>query len=145
MKFSFPTWIGAFWSKEFLYSNILYMVVLLLHAELLPVGHLKSLTGVDFKIKLFTIGGKTLKLTIWDTGMCFSSYLITFSFIFLLRNFSTYMHSGSVIRNKEQNSVWLLNILFNRFLLFFISSGLFNDLKQVKEPCKVRYGDLGKC
>jgi len=27
------------------------------------------LAGVDFKIKFLTVGGKKLKLTIWDTGM----------------------------------------------------------------------------
>ena len=26
------------------------------------------LPGVDFKIKFLTVGGKKLKLTIWDTG-----------------------------------------------------------------------------
>lgn len=43
---------------------------------------LKLFTGVDFKMKLITISGKRLKLTIWDTGSCFSSYLIAF-FIYL--------------------------------------------------------------
>lgn len=31
-------------------------------------AHLSPTIGVDFKIKLFTIGGKRLKLTIWDTA-----------------------------------------------------------------------------
>lgn len=30
------------------------------------------LVGVDFKIKLLTVGGKKLKLTIWDTGNLFA-------------------------------------------------------------------------
>lgn len=36
--------------------------------------------GVDFKIKLLTVGGKRLKLTIWDTGMKFMLILFYFSF-----------------------------------------------------------------
>lgn len=28
----------------------------------------RLLPGVDFKIKFLTVGGKKLKLTIWDTG-----------------------------------------------------------------------------
>ncbi|KAL1294994.1 hypothetical protein HN51_055831 [Arachis hypogaea] len=42
--------------------------------------HLSPTIGVDFKIKLFTIGGKRVKLTIWDTagqerfGTVISSY-----------------------------------------------------------------------
>lgn len=27
------------------------------------------MTGVDFKMKTLTVGGKRLKLTIWDTGI----------------------------------------------------------------------------
>lgn len=34
--------------------------------------------GVDFKIKLLTVGGKRLKLTIWDTGNIIL-YLLTLS------------------------------------------------------------------
>lgn len=26
------------------------------------------IAGVDFKIKLLTVGGKRIKMTIWDTG-----------------------------------------------------------------------------
>ncbi|THF94178.1 hypothetical protein TEA_004441 [Camellia sinensis var. sinensis] len=33
--------------------------------------------GVDFKIKLLTVGGKRLKLTIWDTGVDFKIKLLT--------------------------------------------------------------------
>ncbi|KAL5195574.1 Ras-related protein RABC2a [Glycine soja] len=32
------------------------------------INHLSPTIGVDFKIKLFTVGGKRLKLTIWDTA-----------------------------------------------------------------------------
>ncbi|MBA0749910.1 hypothetical protein Gogos_003783 [Gossypium gossypioides] len=32
------------------------------------VHDLSPTIGVDFKIKMVTIGGKRLKLTIWDTG-----------------------------------------------------------------------------
>lgn len=34
----------------------------------MPICNLKLFAGVDFKIKLLTVGGKRLKLTIWDTG-----------------------------------------------------------------------------
>ncbi|KAM7467866.1 hypothetical protein LguiB_015428 [Lonicera macranthoides] len=52
---------------SFLFSNSLHQ-------------HLSPTIGVDFKIKLLTIGGKRLKLTIWDTagqerfGILTSSY-----------------------------------------------------------------------
>lgn len=32
--------------------------------------------GVDFKIKLLTVGGKKLKLTIWDTGKRSLSFIV---------------------------------------------------------------------
>lgn len=31
-----------------------------------------NFVGVDFKVKHVTIGGKKLKLAIWDTGNCLS-------------------------------------------------------------------------
>ncbi|WJX24691.1 hypothetical protein P8452_13773 [Trifolium repens] len=39
--------------------------------------YMKNRSRVDFKIKHFTIGGKRLKLTIWDTGRCFPSYSLS--------------------------------------------------------------------
>ena len=30
--------------------------------------HMSSTIGVDFKVKTMTLGGKTLKLTLWDTA-----------------------------------------------------------------------------
>jgi len=33
--------------------------------------------GVDFKIKTLTVGGKRLKLTIWDTGNIESNLLLS--------------------------------------------------------------------
>ncbi|KAJ6900721.1 hypothetical protein NC652_026732 [Populus alba x Populus x berolinensis] len=35
------------------------------------VRDLSPTIGVDFKIKVLTLGGKRLKLTIWDTGVSF--------------------------------------------------------------------------
>lgn len=40
--------------------------------------------GVDFKIKQLIVGGKRLKLTIWDTGTSsvnYSSFLLNFTFL----------------------------------------------------------------
>jgi hypothetical protein len=37
------------------------------------------LPGVDFKIKFLTLGGKKLKLTIWDTGKYLDYAKISFT------------------------------------------------------------------
>lgn len=37
----------------------------------------EQLPGVDFKIKLLTVGGKRLKLTIWDTGNELEYYFLS--------------------------------------------------------------------
>jgi len=38
---------------------------------------LLSYAGVDFKIKMLTVGGKRLKLTIWDTGNIESNLVLS--------------------------------------------------------------------
>lgn len=50
--------------------------------RLVNCSHL-SRTGVDFKVKHVTVGGKKLKLAIWDTGKnSFASKLIVYIYIF---------------------------------------------------------------
>jgi len=41
------------------------------------------LPGVDFKIKFLTVGGKKLKLTIWDTGK-YSDYAKKYHLLFVI-------------------------------------------------------------
>lgn len=40
--------------------------------------------GVDFKVKYVTMGGKKLKLAIWDTGICSLVLFVNYSFTLLL-------------------------------------------------------------
>lgn len=57
--------------KEVLFLLIICLVVQKTHAHVLLFLYFdlfSFLLGVDFKIKLLKVGGKRLKLTIWDTG-----------------------------------------------------------------------------
>lgn len=76
--------------------------------------------GVDFKIKTLTVGGKRLKLTIWDTGMylypcrCHVRYLI-FVIVFNLFIFQNYYWCRRVtVANVLRVSV------IHRFLLIHL-------------------------
>jgi hypothetical protein len=48
-----------------------------------------TITGVDFKVKYLTMGGKKLKLAIWDTGM-YVCYSLSFPF-FIFTNFNPFL------------------------------------------------------
>jgi hypothetical protein len=49
-----------------LFHSQSFYIYIIVSCLLNLVSHL--LAGVDFKIKFLTVGGKKLKLTIWDTG-----------------------------------------------------------------------------
>lgn len=57
----------------------------------------RTRAGVDFKIKLLTVGGKRLKLTIWDTGNC--TALQFRSTIMLCTNFSSWLFVQFEVRS----------------------------------------------
>ncbi|AQK65210.1 Ras-related protein RABC2a [Zea mays] len=46
-------------------------------------GDIAPTIGVDFKIKFLTVGGKKLKLTIWDTGLCVLFVYVSFRVVSL--------------------------------------------------------------
>lgn len=48
------------------------LLLCLLNCMYLAAFDILILLGVDFKIKYVTVGGKKLKLAIWDTGIFFS-------------------------------------------------------------------------
>lgn len=58
--------------------------------------------GVDFKIKMLTVGGKRLKLTIWDTGK-----------VNLLFNPASIMWFKQIVLINVESLVWLLTKLTN--------------------------------
>lgn len=50
------------------YYNIIIICWLLFFYVLIYASSLLSYAGVDFKVKYVNVGGKKLKLAIWDTG-----------------------------------------------------------------------------
>jgi hypothetical protein len=52
-----------------------------------------TITGVDFKVKYLTMGGKKLKLAIWDTGMYVCYYSLSFPFFIFIffTNFNPFL------------------------------------------------------
>lgn len=58
-------WLVLFY--RFCYLKFLFLFLFLICVDLW-ILLFYSCSGVDFKIKLLTVGGKRLKLTIWDTG-----------------------------------------------------------------------------
>lgn len=59
-------WLSNAWLV--LFYRFCYLKFLFLICVDLWILLFYSCSGVDFKIKLLTVGGKRLKLTIWDTG-----------------------------------------------------------------------------
>mgnify|MGYP002775056925 CR=1 FL=1 len=52
----------------------LHLKVPLLTCSIIVIS-ISALVGVDFKLKLMSLKGKKLKLTIWDTGACHFIYI----------------------------------------------------------------------
>ena len=134
-----PTFIVnhlAFKHRKYIYSLLL---------DFLPKLHLKVTTssllvsfywwciltlsflcsGVDFKVKMVTIGGKKLKLAIWDTGyLVVLKYFMAMSFFILLFISSDFLgisHAIQLLKQYKWKYMWFyVHLLLVSSLAYYL-------------------------
>lgn len=96
------------------YYKIILICWLLFLYVLIYVSSLLSYAGVDFKVKYVNVGGKKLKLAIWDTGnsKCVFMCMAISPFIYYFAVTVIYFSTHKVLPVCVHTCMWLSSCLY---------------------------------